>query len=316
MNKGRIKVGIQNLHIDEFNSLTDLLSHPTIEFYSWTGHDYDDQKMASCDVLILFAKKHWRYIKFKIPYLLILADFVSNKKATMLGKSRSLSITGYRYRSNNLFRGYLCGSGELLEALQNENIPGLFYPKKYPFADIFQPLHQNPISNPTHIVTLINKYKHTAAKRKWKKPANSYKIFRHIADNVSKFQFDRYGSPDNKRSFDESNQLQSDARYTIHIKYWGHVCNAVVKSLALGTPVLTDEATFQKGRYKSYLRHGKNALVFKTKEEIIQYLNGDEEGATWQKLKDICMQEASLWHFPYNPKEKEDGRNFIAKSVN
>lgn len=315
MNKDRIKVGIQNLHIDELNSLTDLLTHPTIELYVWWKHDYDIEQLKSCDVLILFARKHWDYIKFEKPYVLILADYVTNQKAIWLSMSRRLTITGYKYKPNNYFKGYLCGSSELKETAQSENIPAMFYHKKYPFGEIFPALHEKPVANPTHIVSLINEYKRVAAKRKWNKPANSYKEYQHIVAHVPKFKFDTYGIPYNKTTFEEANQLESDARYVIHVKYWGHVCNAVVKSLALGTPVLMDEETFRKGRYKAYLRHGENALVLPTKAEIIQYLNGPDEESTWQKLKDTCMREASFWQFPYTEKEREVARNFLAQSV-
>jgi len=303
--KSRIKIGIQILHEDEFNSVTNLLASPNIEFYAWRKHDFDPTLLNSCDVLLLFARRHWRYINFKKPYLLILADYVSNQKAVDLSKSRRLTLTGYQYYSNNLFLGYLCGSGELLETVLAQNIPGIFYPKKYSFAEVFKQLHSGAVSTPQHIVTLINNYKSTASEHKWSKPENSYKAYEFIAGRVTKFSFERYGSPDNERSFIESNKIQAEARYTIHIKYWGHVCNAVVKSLALGTPVIMDEVTFNKGRYKSYIRHGENALVFKTKEEIVAYLMGEDEASTWQRLKQTCLNDAHLWHFPYASQEKE-----------
>ncbi|MGC4023016.1 MAG: hypothetical protein QM734_14270 [Cyclobacteriaceae bacterium] len=309
--KDKIKIGIQILHLDEFNSLTNLLAHPNIEFYSWKKHDFDQAQLDSCDFFILFARRHWRYIKYNKPYLLILADYVSNQKAIWLSMSRRLSLTGYKYSANNLFKGYLCGSAELFETVRSENILAVFYPKKYPFAEIFNNLKKDETTNTKHIVTLINNYKSTASERKWSKPQNSYKVYESISKEVTNFDFDRYGAPDNEKTFDESNKIQAEARYTIHIKYWGHVCNAVVKSLALGTPVLMDEETFHKGRYKAYLRNGENAMIFKTKEQIVNYLKSPDENSNWLKLKRTCIAEAKLWHFPYSADQKNEALKLL-----
>jgi hypothetical protein len=75
-----LKIGIQNLHLDELNALKELLDEPTIQIYSWKVHDFDLNEIQSCDLLILFARRHWKYIKFNKPYLLILADYVTNQK--------------------------------------------------------------------------------------------------------------------------------------------------------------------------------------------------------------------------------------------
>ncbi|MBS1948408.1 MAG: hypothetical protein JST47_11640 [Bacteroidetes bacterium] len=310
--KDHVKIGIQNLHLDELNCLKELLARPGIELYTWRKHDFSLAELKSCDVLILFARRHWRYIKYGKPYLLILADYVSDQKAINLTKKRRLGLSGYKYYPNNLFKGFLCGSEELFQTVKSAKIPGVFYPKKYPFSELFKTLQNIVSPEPKEIVTLINDYARTAGKPKWNKPENSFRIFKSITEKVSEFRFAHYGSPHNQKSFDESNKIQFHARYTMHIKYWGHVCNAVVKSLALGTPVIMDEETFKKGRYAAYIKNGENALVFKNKEEIINYLNGQHEQQAWINLKKNCCAEASLWHFPYSPAQK----NAIAELLN
>ncbi|HLK27383.1 MAG TPA: hypothetical protein VKT28_02295 [Puia sp.] len=303
--KDKIKIGIQNLHLDEVSCLKALLARPGVEFYVWHKHDFDLEELKSCNVLILFARRHWRYIKYGKPYLLILADYVSNQKAINLSKKRRFGLVGYHYYPNDLFKGFLCGSIELFQTVSSVKIPSVFYTKKYPFSELFETLQKTKsLEEPKEIVTLINDYARTAGKPKWSKPENSYKVFKTITEKAKAFHFTHYGSPYNQKSFEESNMIQFNARYTIHIKYWGHVCNAVVKSLALGTPVIMDEETFKKGRYKSYIRDGENGLVFKNKEEIINYLNGQEESARWKKLKANCINEAVLWHFPYSLEQK------------
>jgi hypothetical protein len=86
-----------------------------------------------------------------------------------------------------------------------------------------------------------------------------------------------------------------------------------VKALALGTPVLMDEETFHKGRYKAYLRHGENAMIFKTKTEIVDYLKSEEENSNWLKLKRTCLAEANYWHFPYSNEQKNETLRLLEK---
>lgn len=313
-----LKVGIQNLHLDELNALSALLDEPNVQIYSWKVHDFDQNEIQSCDLLILFARRHWKYIKFNKPYVLILADYVTNQKALDLTKSRSFNLFkrgGYSYTPNNLFKGFLCGSIELFETIRSANIPGFFYHKKYPFAAIFESLKQKATPDAKAIVTLINSYQRTAGERKWRKPENSYEAYQYVAQHTRDFQFSLYGAPGNQISFDQSNEVQATARYTIHVKYWGHVCNAVVKSLALGTPVIMDQETFNKGRYRAYIRHGENGLVFKTKDEIVKYLNSAEENATWLALKKRCVEEAKNWHFPYSQEEKNGLKKLLHENI-
>lgn len=307
MNPG-IKIGIQSLHYDEITALKELFDAPNVSIYSWNAHEYETNEIQSCDVLVLFARKHWRYMPLKKPYLLILADHVSERKAVDISKSRSLGLFGYRYKENDFFKGYLCGSEELLQAVRKNGVKGVFYPKKYPFAELYAALGRRPAqADARNIVSLINHYKYTASKRKWSRPENSYQAYKYVEQNSPGFHFTHFGAPHNQVGFDAAVQIQYEARYTIHIKYWGHVCNAVVKSLALGTPVIMDEATFRIGRYQSYVRHGQNGLVLKDKHEIVEYLKGESEETAWRRLKAVCVEEAPQWHFPYAEKQKTAG---------
>jgi len=67
-----------------------------------------------------------------------------------------------------------------------------------------------------------------------------------------------------------------------------------------------DQETFNKGRYRAYIRHGENGLVFKTKDDIVAYLNGESENATWLGLKKQCVAEAKQCTFPTLKKKKMD----------
>ncbi len=307
-----LKIGLQNFHHDEVTALRQLLDIPNATIYSWEAHNYDRAEIESCDVLVLFSRRHWRYIPFNKPYLLILADYVSEQKAINITKTRKLGLFGYRYSPNDLFRGYLCGSGELLQIVHDNHLKGIFYPKKYPFRELFQQYSlQTAQKHPRHIVSLINDYKYNASKRKWSRVENSYLAYKYIEKNSPQFSFHHYGYPHSQVSFEDAVKIQYDARYTIHVKYWGHVCNAVVKSLALGTPVIMDEMTFNVGRYRSYIRNGENSLVFKNKDAIVEYLADPAEEATWLRLKQTCMQEAHLWQFPYSDAQKKEWMSLL-----
>jgi len=311
---GRLKIGIQNLHPDEFITLKELFNVANVEIYEWHSHNYVASKILECDYLILFARRHWRYLKFGKPYLLILADYVSDEKAISLSMNRRLGLFGYSYTPNEHFKGYLCGSGELHESIIRAKLSGMFYPKRYPFSELFARLQQRMGENDPHdIVTLINNYRTTASERKWNRPENCFTNYETIVREVTQFKFALYGTPDNMKSFDESNEIQARARYTIHVKYWGHVCNAVVKSLALGTPVIMDETTFNKGRYKSYVRHNDNGLVFKSTEQIVRFLQSKDEADIWHRLKSTCMREAGNWHFPYPETQKSEWMNLLGE---
>jgi len=307
-----MKIGIQDFHPDEIISLKSLFTDESVEIYSWPAHRFDEDELKTCDFLVLFARRQWRYLKFNIPYVLILADYVNETKALNLSKKRKFTLLGYQYSNNNLFKGYLCGSTELRDSMRQVGLKAEFYPKKYPYAALYDRLTK--LGKPAHaetIVTLINSYKHTASSHKWNKPANSFYVYKRIVEKVKKFVFQQYGTPGNALPFEAANEVQFNARYTLHVKYWGHVCNAVVKSLALGTPVIMDETTFKKGRYQAYVKHKENGLILNSEQEIVDYLNSAEEKGMWNQLKANCERQATQWHLPYSNDEKKSWKSLF-----
>ena len=73
-----------------------------------------------------------------------------------------------------------------------------------------------------------------------------------------------------------------------------------------------DEHTYLLGRYKAYLRHGENAMIFPDNSKIIEYLNsGEHESKQWQILKANCEEDALRWHLPYTDQEKGGIRKII-----
>ncbi|MCA9137824.1 MAG: hypothetical protein KDB00_13725 [Planctomycetales bacterium] len=83
-----------------------------------------------------------------------------------------------------------------------------------------------------------------------------------------------------------------EAKWLLHIKpSGGFVCNAVMKALACGVPVIMDEKTWDSGFFRHYVRHGENALVVPADQigEVISDLPDDE----YQRIKGTCVAEAS-----------------------
>lgn len=307
-----MKIGIIDLHWDEFLMIKDLFSgSEDIRIIPIRENEINEAEIISCDILVLFDKHHWKFLKYNKPYFIVVVHrYFFRDISNVLGK-HNYGILGklFSHKLNPNFKGLLCGSIELYNFAKNLNIPAFFYHKKYPFG----PINNEPIvpNSPKEIITLINKYKDFSRKYIVLDFQTAYNNFEYIRKNTKNLQLIEYGYPSNPVSTDDANVIQQNARYTIHIKYWGHVCNAVVKSLALGTPVIMDEKTFKIGKYEAYLKHGHNSLVFKNKKEIVGFLNSTEEQTTWQHLKTNCLNEANYFHLPYSEQEKINIEKYI-----
>lgn len=300
-----MNIGIIELHGDEFLMIKDLFSvSEDITIIHIRENEINETEILSCDFLVLFDKHHWKFLKYNKPYFIVVVHrYFFKDISNVLGKHNyGIFSKLFSHKLNPDFKGLLCGSIELYDFAKRLNIPAFFYHKKYPFDLITaEPIYLN---SPKEIITLINKYKDFSVKYIILDFQTAYNNFQYIRKNTSKFQLIEYGYPSNPVSTDEANIIQMNARYTIHIKYWGHVCNAVIKSLALGTPVIMDYKTFQIGKYGAYLKHGHNSMIFKNKEEIVRFLKSNEEQTTWQYLKTNCLKEANFYHLPFTQQEK------------
>jgi hypothetical protein len=82
----------------------------------------------------------------------------------------------------------------------------------------------------------------------------------------------------------------SDAKWLLHIKPNGHICNAVTKALRCGVPVIMDIDTWKNGSYGCYVRNNDNAIVLPL-EYIKPFLRNCTEGL-YNRIKQNCVTYA------------------------
>jgi hypothetical protein len=68
------------------------------------------------------------------------------------------------------------------------------------------------------------------------------------------------------------------ARFTLSLKHYGYICNAVVRSLCAGVPVVMDRRSFEIGRYEGFLPPRCGLVVLDSVSQIadfVQEVRGD-----------------------------------------
>jgi len=121
---------------------------------------------------------------------------------------------------------YLIGSNKLL-------YPKLVWKEKFP--------NPAPMENRSGFFSYIHwldKY--------WPKSSKKLKKL----NAISKCPVENFGYGSRYGIVDDLTYMKS-AKATVHIKDKGLVCNATIRSLALGTPVVMDRATYNNGYYDS-----------------------------------------------------------------
>lgn len=130
----------------------------------------------------------------------------------------------------------------------------------------------------TKNISMINDYK--------TRFPEEYAITKTITDTI-------YGTPDNVVNDVEA---LKDARWLVHLKRTSYVCNAVVKALGCGVPVIMDTETFHNGLFERYVRHNENGIVLPA-DQIKGYLDTVDE-ATYARIKATCLAEAPKLNTP------------------
>ena len=258
-------IGIQDVHGEKHNMIVNLFDMYTQ--YSWTGDNFDPQKLKECDILLLCAGWQYKYLQFKIPYIL----HVCNMHVI---ENLHKHITKY-------FVGILDISGNILHNKLKIFRHGIKYKREC--------LDVNGNFDSKNIIALIGNYKKFGANRGYEEFSmlkNKYKIL-------------EYGENCELGHIHDIDAIR-DAKYLIHVKHWGHICNAVMKSLSCGVPVIMDNKTYQVGMYKNYIFHGHNAFVG-TIEEIDMFLEIDDE-EYFKKLKKNCLSDIHKYYIPFQKK--------------
>lgn len=84
-----------------------------------------------------------------------------------------------------------------------------------------------------------------------------------------------------------------EAKWLLHIKHNGFVCNAVMKALACGVPVIMDDKTFVNCAFEGLLRHDHNAIILPP-HEIKEFLDTCPV-EQYDRIKRTCVEEAHRW---------------------
>lgn len=87
-----------------------------------------------------------------------------------------------------------------------------------------------------------------------------------------------------------------DAKWLLHIKHDGYVCNAVMKALACGVPVIMDDKTFVNCSFEGILRHDHNAIILPA-SELKEFLDTCPP-EQYERIKRTCVEEAHRWRRP------------------
>ena len=84
-----------------------------------------------------------------------------------------------------------------------------------------------------------------------------------------------------------------EAKWLLHIKHNGFVCNAVMKALACGVPVIMDDKTFVNCAFEGILRHDHNAIILPP-HELKDFLDSCSP-EQYDRIKRTCVEEAPRW---------------------
>lgn len=97
-------------------------------------------------------------------------------------------------------------------------------------------------------------------------------------------------------------ELLTTLRWLWHVKELGYICNAVVKALTHGVPILTDQRTIDAGGYGDMLKDGVNCYVRNKPLSLLEAaksstpleweclsLNAYEQGRTYCEIQKDCL---------------------------
>ena len=268
-------VAIQDIHSDETTFLENLFNANDYKVSSFKY--FEHEKPNNSDLLVLAANHlALEYINHK-PYVLNVVGAIQ------------LNDINYLIQHKN-FRGFISTSSEIHNQVVKKGLKSIFIIKKYPYRNEMIQLK----GDYSYITSIITNYREYSQEYIYY-GTHAQKEFEKLKLKNSNIRI--FGDPEKVNDVEKI--LQS--RYILHIKYWGHVCNIVVKALALGVPVIMDRCTYDIGKYEAYVRHGENGMIFDTTDEIDEFINNDTE--MYDKLKETCMKEAIKYHFDYEKQE-------------
>jgi len=172
---------------------------------------------------------------------------------------------------NPLCIGILDMSSSLKKRFSTINKPVWEFQPVFPELPIYR-------ETGTKVISLVNKYQERFPKE--------YELAKTITDEV-------YGSPD--RAVDDVAALK-DAKWLLHLKPEGFTCNAVLKAVSCGIPVITDTHTHNNTFLENIVKHDDNGIVLPA-DQIKNYLNTVDE-ATYKRIKANCVAQSEKLKTP------------------
>ena len=130
----------------------------------------------------------------------------------------------------------------------------------------------------TKVITMVNVYK--------ERFPEEYELAKTITNNI-------YGLPDN--SVNDIEALK-DTKWLLHIKRNGFVCNAIIKALACGVPVIVDTETYTNTFLENLIQDKVNGIVLPV-DQIKGYLETVDD-ATYAQIKANCVAQADKFRHP------------------
>lgn len=178
-------------------------------------------------------------------------------------------------------KGFISSSIENQRLINSLSFKSFFAPLTYPHLS--KEINLNYNSN--QISTFINNYKLFGEQNKHNN-INSYEVFNYVKIN-SNTKVKLYDLTTNQSGKDTD--ILMNTKYYLHIKYWGHICNAPLKALALGVPVIMDTTTYFLGCYSYYLHNQFNCIILDKPEDIVKIINDSAYNNLYKNLKTNCV---------------------------
>lgn len=300
-----MKIAVSNYHARAFDMVCDLLPQD-IDLYEFKMTEYDCDRMRTCDLLFCPLTMCDDFADIDLPKVLFIPHRHPISYFRKLVKKSALKI-----------RGFMCYSPSAAEGAGATGLPIFRYYKRYWIRQSSHPGTRGT----KKIVSLINNYRRYSKneRRHWtrwericrKLEPNSFDAFNQIKNALPKEDIQAYGwDKDFGEEFVDAYQCLEQARYLLHVKYWGHVCNATVQALAMGVPLLMDRFTYEQGWYRGYVKHGHNAYIGKNIKDLISFLRTDDDNV-YGHLRENTIKESKKFHLPYPEEDKARMRSFI-----
>ena len=270
-----IKVLHWDKHEDEFKRISKHLAIAGITSIQYISEEPPSADMA--DIFFVHEGPWLNTIPQEIRQRCIIAPCIK-----LDGYVKMLKEQGFHHA--------VCKTNDQLKVWSNEDsivVPSI--------CDSQEPAN---LENQKDIISLINGWKI--------RDSNSFSLAKQIP-NIK-----MYGVGEDQLGYTREIEVLKTAKFLIHIKNLGYICNAVIKAIAMGVPVITTESTIRYG-YEELLIHNFNTIICKDINEIIEAINIPKDN--YIKLRNNCLSMKEKLTVP-NPEVSKKLIDMIHKIYN